>query len=84
MQGNDPTRQDARQDARQEKVKISANLPRETLERLKTLAYQRGTTMTNVIKQAIEMEEYLEHVRRRKGKVLVEDADGKISQILAR
>jgi hypothetical protein len=63
-------------------VKISSNLPADAFERLKTLAYNRGTTMTEVLRRAIELEELFEQVKREGGKLLIEDRNGKFRIIL--
>ncbi|MFQ5565673.1 MAG: CopG family transcriptional regulator [Paracoccaceae bacterium] len=63
-------------------VKISANLPEDALERLKTLAYERGTTMTEVLRRAIEHEQYFSDVIKKEGKILTEDSKGNIRQVI--
>jgi hypothetical protein len=42
-----------------EVVKVSVNLPAETLDELRRLAQQRSVTMTQVIKDAIALEGYV-------------------------
>lgn len=61
-----------------ETVKVSANLPKETFELLKQLSAQRGVTMTEVLKQAIAMEAYLDGQER----VIVEGADKKLLEVV--
>ena len=65
-------------------VKISANLPEESFERLKTLAFERGVSMTEILRRAIEHEDYFARVAKADGKVLTEDSDGNIRQVLMR
>jgi len=65
-----------------ERVKISANLNAETVERLKTLAYEKGSTMTDIINRAVEMEAFLRKVKKDGGKILIENPDGKMQQII--
>jgi hypothetical protein len=64
------------------RVKISANLRSETLERLKTLAYERGTTMTEILRRAIEHEQFFSDVINNDGKILTEDSKGNIRQVI--
>lgn len=63
-------------------VKISANLPEDAFERLKTLAYERGVTMTEILRRAIEHEQFFVDVIKNDGKVLTEDSKGKIRQVI--
>ena len=63
-------------------VKISANLPNQTVETLKSVAKMRGTTMTEVIRHAISLEKFFADVEREGSKVLLEKSDGKIVQLL--
>jgi len=63
-------------------VKISANLPVESLERLKTLAYDRNVSMTEILRRAIEHEDYFARVIKQNGKVLTEDSDGNFRHVL--
>lgn len=65
-------------------VKMSVNLPAETVQTLKDLAEKRNTTMTEVLRQAIGTEKYLEQVSEEKGKVLVEDKSGRLRQLVFR
>jgi hypothetical protein len=52
-------------------TKISANLPDSTVEVLKALAARRHTTMTETLKSAIELAEYLSSRAERGDKILV-------------
>ena len=63
-------------------VKISANLPKESLERLKTLAYDRNVSMTEILRRAIDHEDYFTRAIKKNGKVLIEDSDGNFRQVL--
>lgn len=65
-------------------IKMSVNLPAETVQVLKDLAEKRNTTMTEVLRQAIGTEKYLEQVSEDKGKVLVEDKKGRVRQLVFR
>lgn len=65
-------------------IKMSVNLPAETVQALKDLAEKRNTTMTEVLRQAIGTEKYLEQVSDDKGKILVEDKKGRVRQLVFR
>lgn len=65
-----------------ETVKISANLPESTIEQLRWIASERGTTMTEVLRRAIAHEAFMLEVTENKGKVLTEDASGNIRQVI--
>lgn len=63
-------------------VKISANLPVETLDVLRDLAARRGTTVTEALRRAIEMDSFLAFSESEGSKLLLEDKDKNISRIL--
>lgn len=65
-------------------VKISANIPADTFEQLKWLAGERGTTMTEVLRRAVEHETYFQQQTDKGGKILEEDSKGNIRQVLIR
>jgi hypothetical protein len=80
VQGDLPkgTTDSASQPGAPDVVKVSANLPREDLELLRTLAADRGVTMTDVLKEAIRLEAFLSTQE----KLLVEGPDQKLSVVL--
>jgi hypothetical protein len=61
-----------------ETVKVSANLPKEDLELLRTLAANRGVTMTDVLKEAIRLEAFLSTQE----KLIVEGPDKQLSVVV--
>jgi predicted DNA-binding protein len=65
-------------------VKMSVNLPASTVKVLKELAGRRGVTMTDVLRQAISTEKFIDDVHEGEGKVLVEDNKGRIRQLVFR
>lgn len=66
-------------------VKLSANLPYETVVTLKGLAERRGTTQTEVLRRAIALEKWFEDEVFSKGaKVLVEGEDGTMREVVFR
>lgn len=64
--------------------KTSINLPTDAVETLKKLAAKRGSTMADVIRQAISTEKFLEETVSTGGKVLIEEKDKSIRQLLIR
>ena len=65
-------------------IKMSVNLSVDAVNVLKGLAEKRGTTMTEVFRQAIGTQKFIEDVYRAKGKILVEDKQGRIKQLVFR
>ena len=53
-------------------VKTTLNLPAQSSELLRTLADQRGTTLAEVIRRALQLEQYLTQIRDEGGRILVE------------
>ena len=56
-------------------VKTTLNLPAESSELLRALADQRGTTLAEVIRRALRLEQYLTQIRNEGGRILVEKRD---------
>ena len=65
-------------------IKMSVNLPARAVKVLKKLAQKRGCTMTEVLRQAIGTEKFIEDVNEAEGKVLVEDKRGRVRQLVFR
>jgi Ribbon-helix-helix protein, copG family len=65
-------------------IKMSVNLPVDAVEALKMLAKKRGTSMTEVLRQAIGTEKFIDGVSAAGGKILVEDKKGRIRQLVFR
>jgi predicted transcriptional regulator len=65
-------------------IKMSVNLGSDVVEVLKTLARKRCSTMTDVIRQAIGTEVFLQGVRDNHGTVLIEDKNGRVRQLVLR
>ena len=65
-------------------VKLSANLPREAFEVLQELSVERGSTMTDALKAAIATERYIRDANKRGGKILVEESDGRVYEVVFR
>jgi predicted transcriptional regulator len=65
-------------------IKMSVNLSADVVKALRELAEKRNTTMTEVLRQAIGTEKFLEEVTSEDGKILVEDKKGKVRQLVFR
>lgn len=65
-------------------VKTTVNLPDDAIKAIREIAERRGTTMTEVIRQAIATEKFLFDTVQEGGKVLVEDRDKTLKQIVLR
>jgi hypothetical protein len=77
-----PPRLDAKE--RASTVKTTLHLSRDALEAVRSMAHDRGTTVADVVRRAIQLEEYFASVRESQGKVLVEGSDGRMLEILLR
>lgn len=65
------------------RVKITAALAESTYRTLEELARQRGTSMANVLRDAIELEKFIDEARRDKGRLLI-DRNGQIRELVFR
>jgi hypothetical protein len=77
-EGRDPSRQSEREPV----VKASFNLPESELNALKRLADRRSTSATQVLRQAIESELFIQELAEHGAKVLVQDSDKTIRQVV--
>lgn len=64
------------------KVKVSMNLLQSDVDALKRLASARGTTVTDIVRQAIAVEKYLFESQQKGEKVLIEDRDKQIRELV--
>jgi len=68
-----------------EKVyKTSVNLPDSTLASLEEIARKRGKSMSQVIRDAIATEKFLQDATDHGGKILIKDKDSSVKQLLIR
>jgi hypothetical protein len=65
-------------------VKISANLSQEVLDALRNIAKTQGISMTEALRRAISTEKFLLDQVQANSKILIEDKDKNIRQILVR
>lgn len=68
--------------AREPVVKASFNLPVSELNALKRLAELRSTSATQVLRQAIASELFIQELAEQGAKILVQDRDKTIQQVL--
>ena len=67
-----------------ETVKISANLPKDAFDALKQLSEKKGVSMTEILRRAIGTEKLLNDTVDSNGKVLIEEANKRVRQVLIR
>lgn len=65
-------------------VKISANLPQADFALLQDLADRLGINMTDVLRNAIQLEDFIQRVRGDEGKVIIKRKDGAMQELLTR
>jgi hypothetical protein len=63
-------------------LKTTISLPEQTAGVLRSLAAARNVSYAEVIRRAITVEKYLSDVRDEGGRVLIEDADKLIKEIV--
>jgi Ribbon-helix-helix protein, copG family len=79
MPTKNPTRQRA---AVRPAVKTTLSLPADTSDALRELAADRNTTLAEVIRRAVRLEQFLDQAQKSGGKVLVKDADDTIKELV--
>lgn len=67
-----------------EVIKLSVNLSEDVVDALRELAKSRNVTMTEVIRDAIGTEKFLEDARQKHEKILIEDEKGQVRQLVFR
>ena len=65
-------------------VKLSVNLSKEVVDALRQIAKEQGTTVTEALRKAISTEKFLRDTTKEGGKVLIQDRDKNIKQIVLR
>ena len=65
-------------------IRTTVNLPVQAVEALKQIAAERNQPMSEVIRQAIATEKFLFDTAQRGGKILVEESDKTLKQIILR
>lgn len=67
-----------------ESVKISANLSKSVVQALKDMAEDQNISMTEALRRSISTEKFLLDTIKRKGKILIEEEDKTMRQVLIR
>jgi hypothetical protein len=66
-------------------VKVSVNLPSDSVDWLKDLADRDGITMTEALRRSISTQKFVKETTDKGGKLLVEDPDAKaLRQVIFR
>jgi len=65
-------------------VRLTANLPEDVANTLRELAKRKGLNMTEVLLQAINLEKFATDTIDNGGKILIEEKDRSIKQLLVR
>lgn len=65
-------------------VKTTVNLPADTVELLRGMAVARGTTVTDVLRRAIWLEKYFYDATMTGARILVEEPDKIIKEVVIR
>jgi metal-responsive CopG/Arc/MetJ family transcriptional regulator len=63
-------------------VKVTVNLPEKTLEALKNIASDRGTTVTEALRQVIESQRFLENEVQKGNALLIQNPDKSVRQVV--
>ena len=58
-------------------VKVTVNLPEQTVEALKNIASDRGTTVTEALRQVIESQRFLEDEMQNGNNLLIQNSTDK-------
>ena len=65
-------------------VKFSANLSVDVVESLKSIAKSQGISMTEALRRAIGLEKFMLDADREGSKILIEDKDRRMRQLIMR
>ena len=65
-------------------VKFSANLSVEVVESLKSIAKSQGISMTEALRRAIGLEKFMLDATKEGSKILIEDKDRRMRQLIMR
>jgi metal-responsive CopG/Arc/MetJ family transcriptional regulator len=64
-------------------TKVTVNLPDATVEAIKTIAEERGTTVTEALRQVIESQRFLQDEEQSGNKVLIQNtSDNSVRQVI--
>lgn len=65
-------------------IKTSVTLPKEMVATLARLSARTGSSMTDVVRRAIQTKRLIDETQRRGGKVLLKQPDNSIRQVIFR
>ena len=63
-------------------IKMTVNLPEQTVEALKNIAGDRGTTVTEALRQVIESQRFLENEMQKGNSLLIQNPDKSLRQVV--
>lgn len=63
-------------------TKVTVNLPDQTVEAIKSIAQQRGTTVTEALRQVIEGQRFLQDEMENGNKLLIQNPDQSVRQVV--
>jgi predicted DNA-binding protein len=64
--------------------RLNVSFSSSTYQALEELAEKKGTSMAEVLRDAIQLEKYVDDTRAEGGKILVERPDGKVRELVIR
>ncbi len=65
-----------------EPVRLSLKVPAEVAATIKSMAKERNTSVTRVVRDAIETEQFLREAKRGRSKLIIEDENGDRERVL--
>jgi predicted transcriptional regulator len=65
-------------------VKVTVNLSPQVVKALEALAEEEGITKTEALRKAISTEKFLHEEKKKGSRILIEDTDQKIREIIIR
>jgi len=68
--------------AAQQLVKASMSLPKESVEIVRELADEAGTSMAEIVRRAIEIQKLLRDTTKQGGKILLKDRNQSTSELI--
>lgn len=63
-------------------TKVVVNIPDDVVQELQELSRVTGSTMTDLIALSIRLSKFLSDIERRGGKILIENADRTMEQVI--
>jgi metal-responsive CopG/Arc/MetJ family transcriptional regulator len=64
--------------------RVSVNFSDSAIQTLEKLAHEKGKSMSDVLRDAIILENYMTEAAKEGSKIFIEKPDGKIREIIAR